>query len=298
MKSVFLFDFVIIVNCKQSKSYNFINLIFILLYYTNCDKITEYKWKCFFVQILCRVMLMFDIHCHILSCVDDGSGSLNDSIEMAELAARSGTGGIIATPHCNVPGAFENFWSADFDAKVKELNDILLSRNIPITVYPGQEIFAYGGIVERIKNNELITLNNSRYLLVEFDFSVSEREMLKYLQMITAEGYVPIVAHPERYLIFGEIPEIIRNIRSAGALVQLNSSSVTGNFGYYPERAALYFLANQLADFVASDAHSQYSRTPELFRVHEIICENYSYEYADLLLDENPLRVINNKEIR
>lgn len=250
------------------------------------------------MEILCQVMLMFDIHCHILPCVDDGSGSFTDSLEMAEIAARSGIRGIVATPHCNMPGVFENFWSADFDAKVKQLNDILQSRNIPITVYPGQEVFAYGDIIERIKNNELITLNNSRYLLVEFDFSVSEREMLKYLQMITAQGYVPIVAHPERYLIFGETPEMIRDIRSAGALVQVNSGSVTGNFGYYPERAASYFLANQLADFVASDAHSQYSRTPDLFPVHEIICENYSYEYADLLLDKNPQKVVNNKEIR
>lgn len=241
---------------------------------------------------------MFDIHCHILPCVDDGSGSFVDSLEMAELAAHSGTVGIIATPHCNMPGAFENFWSADFDAKVKQLNDVLIKRNIPLTIYAGQEIFAYGDIVERIKNNELITLNNSRYILVEFDFSVSEREIVNYLQMITAEGYVPIVAHPERYLLFHETPEAIRHIRSVGALVQVNSGSVKGNFGYYPEYTASYFLANQLADFVASDAHSQYLRTPELFQVHEIICENYSYEYADLLLDRNPLRVINNKEIR
>ena len=240
---------------------------------------------------------MFDIHCHILPCVDDGSGSLIDSIEMAELAACSGTNGIIATPHCNVPGALENFWSADFNAKVKELNDILLSRKVPITVYPGQEIFAHGDIIARLKNNELITLNNSRYFLVEFDFSVSEQEMVKCLQTITAEGYVPVIAHPERYLIFGETPETIRRIRSVGALVQVNSGSVKGSFGYYPERTASYFLTNQLADFVASDAHSQYLRTPDLFQVHEIICENYSYEYADLLLESNPQRVINNKEI-
>lgn len=243
-------------------------------------------------------MLMFDIHCHIIPCVDDGSGSITDSLEMAELAARSGTCGIIATPHCNMPGVFDNFRSADFDAKVNELNSILSNRNIPVTVYPGQEIFAYGDIVERIKNNELITLNNSRYLLIEFDFSASEQDMLKYLQRITAQGYVPVVAHPERYSVFCEAPEKIGHISCAGALIQVNSGSIQGSFGYYPERAAAYFLKNQLADFVASDAHSQYSRTPELLPVHEIICENYSYEYADLLLNENPRKVINNKEIR
>lgn len=241
---------------------------------------------------------MFDIHCHILPCVDDGSGSLVDSLEMAALAAESGTSGIIATPHCNIPGVFENFWSAEFDSKVKELNALLMSRNIPVTVYPGQEVFACGDIINRLKDNSLITLNYSRYLLTEFDFDTSEQEMLKTLEMLKAQGYVPVVAHPERYLVFGEQPETIRRIRSVGALVQVNSGSIKGSFGYYPERSASYFLANQLADFVASDAHSQYIRTPDLFQVHEIICENYSYEYADLLLENNPQKVINNKEIR
>lgn len=56
---------------------------------------------------------MFDIHCHILPGVDDGSGNLNDSIEMAQLAAESGTKGIIATPHCNIPGMFDNYYGAE-----------------------------------------------------------------------------------------------------------------------------------------------------------------------------------------
>ena len=64
---------------------------------------------------------MFDIHCHILHGVDDGSGNLSDSLEMAKLAADSGTKAIIATPHCNIPATFDNYWSKDIETKFSAL---------------------------------------------------------------------------------------------------------------------------------------------------------------------------------
>lgn len=59
-----------------------------------------------------------------------------------------------------------------------------------------------------------------------------------------------------------------------------------------------YILENELADFVASDAHSQYTRTPDMSEAHEFVCGKYSYEYADILFSENPFKVIKNIEIR
>ncbi len=241
---------------------------------------------------------MYDIHCHILSGVDDGSGSMTDSLEMAKLAADSGIKAIVATPHCNMPDVFGNYWSYEFDRRVSELNEALSLKRIPLEVYTGQEIFAHGDIVQKLRSNELVTLNFSRYILVEFDFNSHEKYILETVQKTVAAGYVPIVAHPERYALYSDMPEAVRQLRRTGALVQLNSGSIKGSFGYYPAQTADYLLSNQLADFVASDAHSQYSRTPDLSHAHESVCENYSYEYADLLFDKNPLNVINNKEIR
>ena len=84
---------------------------------------------------------MFDIHCHILPGVDDGSGNLNDSIEMAQLAAESGTKGIVVTPHCNIPGMFGNYYGAEFKEKFMHLKQVLEQKNTPVQVYPGQEVF-------------------------------------------------------------------------------------------------------------------------------------------------------------
>lgn len=241
---------------------------------------------------------MYDIHCHIISSVDDGSGNLNDSIEMAQIAAQAGTRGIIATPHCNIPGMYENYWNVDFDKKITQLNDTLMKHNISVTVYPGQEIFIYEDVLTRLKNGELITLNNSRYVLIEFDFGTLESDIYITIQKLIAEGYVPIVAHPERYAFTYENPESISKLHSMGSLIQLNSGSLKGSFGLYPMRVSKYILENYLADFVASDGHSQYTRTPNLLEAHEIVCGNFSYEYADLLFNKNPFNVIINKEIR
>ena len=240
---------------------------------------------------------MFDIHSHILYGVDDGAGNLSDSVEMAQLAAESGTKGLIATPHCNIPGVFDNYWTAELLEKLSVLRQELKKRNIPIEIYSGQEVFLSKKFETHLKNGEFITLNNSRYMLVELDFRTDEASMMSRIQRLSEYGYVPVVAHPERYGLVIENPDIITAIKSSGCLVQINRSSVLGDFGPYIKRTAQAILRNGLADFVASDAHSQYSRTPNLSDVHEYISENISYDYAETLLQINPEKVLKNEEI-
>lgn len=240
---------------------------------------------------------MFDIHCHILPGVDDGSGNLSDSIEMAQLAADSGTKGIVATPHCNMPGLFDNYWADDFAEKFHKLRKALKDKNIPIEIYSGQEVFLSRNFEVHLKKQELVTLNNSRYMLTELDFRIDEKTALSRLERLADYGYVPIVAHPERYGFVIENPDAIKSIHAAGALVQINRGSIMGDFGVYIKRTADFIVRRGMADFVASDAHSQFSRTPDLADANEYICSNISYDYADVLFRVNPIKVINNDDI-
>ena len=243
-------------------------------------------------------MSLVDIHCHILHSVDDGSGNMTDSLEMAQLAAANGTKAIFATPHCNMPHYFENFWSAELEQKLTDFQKKLDSCELDVRVYCGQEIYLEKGFLQRLRQNELITLNRSRYALVELDFYEHSDDAYKKIAALVSEGYVPVVAHPERYAFVAEDRYAASKLKRFGALLQINSGSLSGDFGTKPKRAADSMLKNQLADFVASDAHSQYSRTPDLSQAHEYVCENFSYEYADLLFSINPERVINNEKIR
>lgn len=241
---------------------------------------------------------MLDIHCHILHGIDDGAGDLTDSLEMAQIAAENGTKAVFATPHCNMPGFFLNFRSNEFDARLSALQSAVKDRGIDLQIYPGQEIYLENGFIQRLKKGELITLNHSRYALVEFDFYEQENEAYKKTEALVSEGYTPIISHPERYGFVRENDDAIAKLRRLGALIQLNAGSLSGNFGKACAKIAHDTLGRELADFMASDAHSQYSRTPDLSQAHEYVCENFSYEYADRLLCINPKRIINNDEIR
>ncbi|MEE1283676.1 MAG: CpsB/CapC family capsule biosynthesis tyrosine phosphatase [Acutalibacteraceae bacterium] len=241
---------------------------------------------------------MVDIHCHILHGVDDGSGNLTDSLEMAQLAVKNGTKTIFATPHCNMPHYFENFMSTELEQRLSALQKMLDERNVGLTVYCGHEIYLAEGFLQRLKKSELVTLNRSRYPLVEFDFYEQASDAYRKIEMLVSEGYVPIVAHPERYAFVNEDEYAVGKLRRCGALIQLNSGSFSGSFGRKPAVTAENILYHQLADFVASDAHSQYSRTPDLSQAHEFVCENFSYDYANVLFRINPGKVINDDEIR
>lgn len=240
---------------------------------------------------------MVDIHCHLLPGVDDGSGNMSDSIEMAEVAFQSGTKSIIATPHCNIPGSFRNYWSEEMDTLLESLQHELKSRHIPINIYKGQEVFLTSGFMELIKQNKLITLNDSRYILVEFDMRENFSMAYSKLDQLVSEGYIPIVAHPERYAFVTEHIESVYKIKELGCLIQINKGSLKGSFGHSARKAASHIIGTYQADFIASDAHSQFSRTPFLADVHEFLCERFSTDYADILLRVNPNRVINDERI-
>ena len=83
-----------------------------------------------------------------------------------------------------------------------------------------------------------------------------------------------------------------------GCLLQLNKGSLKKKFGRTSYSIARELIEREYADFVASDAHSPYMRTPYLADAHEIICELHSEQYADLLLSTNPEKVLKNEKIK
>lgn len=240
---------------------------------------------------------MLDIHCHILHGLDDGSDNIEESVRMAKLAVEGGTKAIIATPHSNIPESYQNHCDMVYAEKFRDLNNRLKNENINLKIFPGHEIFAAGNFIELIKRKKLLTLNNSDYPLVEFAFAEYSDSVYTKLRMLIAEGLTPIIAHPERYAFVIEDEYAPFRLKNMGCLLQINKGSLKGSFGKAPYTTAHTILESELADFVASDAHSPYMRTPFLADAREIIGELYSNEYADLLLWQNPMKVLQNKKI-
>lgn len=240
---------------------------------------------------------MIDIHCHILYDLDDGAEDINMSVEMAKLAEKNGTAGIIATPHSNVPDFYDNYWSAEISDRISVLNSRLSEEGLKLRIFPGCEIFVAGDFLKLLKSGKLITLNNSIYPLVEFDFYEHPTSVFMKLQQIISEGFIPIVAHPERYAFVNEDESAIKRLKTMGCLLQVNKGSLKGSFGIDAQVSAHEILSKECADFIASDAHSPYRRTPYLADSYETVSELYSKDYAEQIFNINPQLVLNNKKI-
>lgn len=236
---------------------------------------------------------MYDLHCHILPGLDDGADGLEEAVEMAALAAREGTDGIAATPHTNILHGYRNYWDERLLDMLNRLQDRLDALGIPLRLYAGQEINLTDDVLPLLREGRLITLNRSRYLLTEFSFRDTPAHMKELLTPLLDAGYIPVIAHPERYACIQEEWRNCLLFKELGCAVQINKGSVTGSFGPAAARAAHRILGAGLCDLVASDGHSVYRRRPELRSVHEWLSANFSIAYADHLTKTNPCRILN-----
>lgn len=240
---------------------------------------------------------MYDIHNHIVYGADDGAQSLEEAVKMVENAVMNGTKGLVATPHTNVPDSFENFWGPDLLEKVKKLRAALKENYIDAQIFCGQEIFCTEDTSDFLKSGKVITLNNSRYPLLEFDFYDYSDSVYSRLEKVISEGYVPVVAHPERYAFVAEEEDAALKLKKLGCVLQINKGSLTGNFGESAFYTAQRLIEERLADVIASDSHSPYVRNTNMRNVHELVSEQYSSNYADILLNINPKRILQDREI-
>lgn len=235
---------------------------------------------------------MIDIHAHILPYVDDGSADMEESIEMLQMAADSGVSRIVATPHCNIPGSFENYWGSGIEERFRDLQREAQGRNIPVEILTGMEVFATPELPELLRQKKILTLNQTRYFLTEFAFDEEMWFCDNLLEACENEGYIPIIAHPERYFFVQEYPDLVYFWRERGYGIQVNKGSVLGRFGTAARRTANLLLEHNLVSCVASDAHSSGHRTPHMAELRWYLEKNFGVEYAEMLLVENPKRIL------
>lgn len=241
---------------------------------------------------------MIDIHCHILPAADDGAESLEDALEMARMAAESGVTAIIATPHCNLPGAEEqNYISPDLAQRFVDLQREIRKAGIDLALYPGSEVLCTPQVPQLLEKGALLTLAGSRYLLVEFFFDETLDYMDEMLTAIAEHGVIPVIAHPERYESVQRTPRIVERWFRNGWIIQLNKGSILGRLGRKAENTAHWILSRGLAHVVASDAHSPNVRTPHMAEVAEYLAQLCDPRYAEILLEKNPACILNNRPV-
>lgn len=240
---------------------------------------------------------MIDLHAHILPGLDDGAPDMESALAMAEIAVESGVTAIAATPHCNMPGRFENYWGFPLHREFKAFQQALQRAGIKLAILSGMEVFGTPDTPSLLRAGKLTTLAGSRYLLIEFPFDGYGKQATEILGAVAAMGYRPVVAHPERYHYTQDNPALLNRWVKLGCLMQLNKGSLLGRFGRAEQDLAISMLDRGFAAAVASDAHSPTVRTTWMRDVWQFLCEEYSEETAERLLERNPRRILRNEEM-
>ncbi len=235
---------------------------------------------------------MIDIHAHILPGVDDGAPDMETALEMAAMAADSGVKYLVATPHCNIPGMYRNYYDENLVKHFLRFQQEVKKAEIPLQVFAGMEIYATKELPALLRKNKVLGLNGTNYLLMEFDFDEDPFFCHSILKKCKENGYLPIIAHPERYYFVQRHPEIAFEWYEDGYFLQVNKGSIQGRFGRTASGVARFLLENRAVCCVASDAHSSWSRTTHMREIQEYLQEIYGVDYAEKLLLENPLKIL------
>ena len=213
------------------------------------------------------------------------------------MAIRCGVRQIVCTPHCTTgdPGLPQRL--TRIEKAVGVLNYVLGQMQLPITLHAGIELLCNDRLPETLANGEFLTLAGSRYLLVEFPFDVPISRIEWAANTVRQAGYIPVLAHPERYTAVWRNPDCLAVWFFAGYVIQLDKDSVLGRFGSHCAGTADWALRHGVAHVIASDAHDTKTRTTNLERARQYVAQNYSPGYADLLVSRNPARIVRHEAL-
>ena len=228
--------------------------------------------------------VMIDIHTHILPFVDDGSGRIEDSLKMLEAEISAGVTDVFLTPHLR-----DGFTTSESELKkaFAEFLETVKKRGLNVKLYLGQEIFLPSDKPQLNGVQQIVPLNGTKYVLIEFDF-LQYVDMVDTVYEIVRLGYTPIVCHFERY--FYADFETAYNIKETGGMIQLNADSVMGD-NKSVKKFARKLLKYGLVDFIASDIHV--GRINRMAEAKAYVEKKFCTEYAEDLFCLNAEKIIN-----
>lgn len=203
-----------------------------------------------------------DIHCHMLSGVDDGARDVDEMFGMLDMAYSSGTRTLCLTPHFN-----PRYYGMNREASEEAAEKLLryASDKYPdLRLILGNELNFFYGADEHIVSGECRTLGGGNGILVDFRFDISFFEIKTALYGLKSQGFEPIFAHAERYDCIKSPYSSLKELKNNGIFIQLNANSVTGEWGRKMQKKAFKIIKLGLADAVASDAHDLRERAPRL----------------------------------
>lgn len=241
--------------------------------------------------------VIIDIHSHVVYGIDDGAADYEQSLRLIKMEYEQGVRGIFCTSHSyGMVGHYE-----EYQQNFVKMKNAAQARYPDLSLYEGCEVLCakhdMAETMQRIKNGIIPTMNGTKYVLAEFDphATVGMEEMRCCLEYILDYGYIPIIAHAERYrAIYDDPIHDVMWMKERGCLVQINLFSMEQDTGWRKELANA-FLNHQLVDLIGTDTHNLYYKSPEV-SAGAMALQKYGTEYAHKVLYGNAMELIRSKE--
>lgn len=235
-------------------------------------------------------MNIIDIHAHILPGVDDGSADLDESRRMLQEAYSQGIRAIIATPHYHRGQDIE---------KLKELTGILRQEAKQLDpgygIFLGQELMDSEDVLDELRKGHALTMAESRYVLIEFLPNVSYSRLYQRLRQLKTAGYLPIVAHAERYSCLREEGRM-EELAAGGNLIQMNYRSLSGSVLNKNTRWCRRQVLCGNVHLLGTDMHNMAARAPKVREAMAWLERRLSKTELHRLVKKNPEHILNKKE--
>ena len=239
---------------------------------------------------------MIDFHSHILPNIDDGSKNIEESINLIKEAQQVGFTGIISTSHY-----LKGYYEYDENNRrnlIEQLNEQLQNINLAnMNLYLGSEIYVTEEMVDLIEQKKASTINGTNYVLFELPMNSKPLFAKSIVYDLLDKGYIPIIAHPERYSYVKEDINFVKELKEIGALFQSNYGSTIGMYGIEAKKTLKKLLKNDYISFLGSDVHrvdQVYSKIPKILKK---LNKWISSEKLEELTTLNAQKVLNNELI-
>ncbi|KIR02486.1 Manganese-dependent protein-tyrosine phosphatase [Lachnospiraceae bacterium TWA4] len=240
---------------------------------------------------------MIDTHCHIIPDVDDGSESMSMSMMMAAMAVDDGVEEILATPHVLWDNRYTEQRLRRIKRHAEDFKQEIVNARMPLTLHVGAEVLCAVPARNLLEQGLFPRLASTDYALIEFYFDEPFDYMTECLEAVANVGICPIIAHPERYGCIQKRKENAIEWIERGYFLQVNKGSINGDFGHKVKKTVDWILKNKLAHLMATDAHDISHRTTRLSSGAYECEKKHGYDYAVLLTEVNPKRLLANERL-
>ncbi|WP_242920870.1 tyrosine-protein phosphatase [Pontibacter liquoris] len=195
-----------------------------------------------------------DMHSHVLPGLDDGADSPERSLELITALKAMGYRKLIMTPH--VMSDFYRNTPEGIRARLQLLQEAILEAGIEMELGCAAEYYLDEGLLDKLEKGEELLTFGDNYLLFETSFLNEPMNLREAIFQMQANGYQPVLAHPERYTYFYGKYEELAGLHDLGVLFQLNLNSLTGYYSPGAREVAERLIDEGLVDFLGSDTHS------------------------------------------